>query len=140
MGVGNIGPAFTDVLASPFNDYTEYIVEDFLSQAEGWNPFYLQQQTIRKHSNLFIDDFAILMAEIHNSDVVYNDKFGKHVFFNSLKHECMLVDFGNSYTSDTPKDMYDEVLRVHDFLFKLFPKKKAEVKSRFNKTYDLNLL
>ncbi|MBW6461921.1 MAG: hypothetical protein K0B07_02650 [DPANN group archaeon] len=140
MGTCGAGPVFNDVLTSPFNNYTEYIVEDFLSQADGWNPIYLQFPTIKKHYNLFIDDFAILMADIHNSDVVYNDKFDKHVFFNSLKHECMLVDFGNSYTSDNPKDMYDEILRVHDFLSKLFPKKKEEVTSRFNKKYDFNLL
>lgn len=137
-GNKGLGPVFKDSLQSPFNHNTKYIVEEFLAQADGWNPIYLLQKTIKRHYNKFLGSFGELMSDIHNNGIVYNDTFWKHIFYNPLNNKCQLVDFGNSYESSNPTDIYDEVLRINNFLYTFFPEKKTEVKSIFDKNYNID--
>ena len=141
-GASGFGPAFKDSIYSPSTgEPDKYIVEEFLSQTVGWNPIYLQQKTIRRHYNMFIESFGEMMSDMHKKGIIYNDEFWKHIFYNPLNRECKLVDFGNSYMSSNPTDIYDELYRIHDFLQNsMFPEKGREVTGIFNDSYGLDEL
>ncbi|MEA2004472.1 MAG: hypothetical protein U9O53_05985 [archaeon] len=141
-GTAGVGPFFKDSIYSPSTgEPDKYIVEEFLSQTVGWNPIYLQQRTIRRHYNIFIESFAEMMSDMHKKGMIYNDEFWKHIFYNPLVQECKLVDFGNSYMSGNPTDIYDELFRIHDFLQNsMFSEKGKEVISIFDDSYDLDEL
>ncbi|MEA3229723.1 MAG: hypothetical protein U9P44_02305 [archaeon] len=138
-GDNGFGPVFKDSFRSPLSRNTDYIVESFLSYKAGWYPVYLQQKTIKRHYNMFLDSFGELISTMHKNKIVFNDVFWKHTFYNPLGHRCRLVDFGNSYRSDNSEQVYDEILRIHEFLSELFPKKEKKVISAFDRNYDAGL-
>lgn len=133
----NVGPNAIASFSSPFKEGNgKYIAEEFLSPTKGWNPVYSEQQDIRKHYAVWVDSFGELMGAVHKNDIIYNDDFWKHLYFNLLDKDSKLIDFGNSYISESDESKEEELWKVHSFLKQMFPEKGFKVIDLFNEAYE----
>ncbi|MBU4246275.1 MAG: hypothetical protein ABIF85_04780 [Nanoarchaeota archaeon] len=131
------GPKVITSFSSPFKEGNgKYITEEFLSPTKGWNPVYSEQQNIRKHYEMWVTSFGELMGTVHKNDIIYNDDFWKHLYFNLLDKDSKLIDFGNSYISETEELKEEELWNVHSFLKQMFPEKGYQVIELFNEAYE----
>lgn len=133
----NVGPKTIISFSSPFKGNGKYIAEEFLSPTEGWNPVYSEQQNIRKHYERWVDSFGELMGTVHKNDIIYNDDFWKHLYFNILDKDSKLIDFGNSYISENDGVKEEELWKAHSFLKQMFPEKGFKVTELFDDAYDI---
>lgn len=132
------GPKYIVSFSSPFKEGSgKYIAEQFLSPTKGWNPVYLEQQIIRKHYEAWVDSFGELMGIMHKNDIIYNDDFWKHLFFNPFDKESKLIDFGSSYVSESDEPKEDEVWKIHSFLKQMFPEKGYDIIELFDEAYRI---